>query len=621
MDDFIRLVGNLKKKFNYEKEKYYPFIEYIRFPKYKLLQENSIINFNFPITLLVGKNGTNKTSLLQALYGSPEGKSVGEYWFTTSVDKIDKDESKKEDSNCLIYGYYFEKAKRIVEVLKTRINKKNRLDYWEPSRPIKKYNMEILQKGEYSRLGSSSDTRWDIMEKHVVYCDCKEYVSAYDLFFYHYNFQSTKTQKSKQDFIRNRSEPLSKVLENNYESYIFKRKERIDYNIEMSDKVCEVVSDIMGEFYSSIKIVSHEFYTKDSGNKPAKTIWIRKNANDYSEAFAGTGEARIILLVNDIINAPNNSLLLIDEPEISLHPSAIYKLKCFLLKECLKKNHQIIITTHSTQMVRDFPKEAIKLLSKINNEIKIFENIDFQDAFYELGDEFNDKKMVFVEDKLAKYMVEFIIKKENRPNFNRNIEVRYIQGGAENIIKNYIASSALQGLKNCLFLLDGDKKQDYNTQDKDKNVIKPLYLCNGKILISKIPESDYSRLGEIIEKMTGNSIDIKVSGSKGKSNETELLEAQKKFIDFWENNVRFFPFDTPENFLKDLDNDHVLLSVLENDKNGKRYFEKRTKNSLGIENITSNDIFEEQKRVVSKIDSENELYKSIVNILENLFEK
>lgn len=616
MEDSIKLLDSLREKFENNKKAYYPFIEYIRFPKYKLLQENSRINFNFPITLLVGKNGTNKTSLLQALYGSPEGKSLGDYWFTTSVDKIDKEENKNEDKHCLIYGYYFEKAERDVEVLKTRVNKKEKLDYWEPSRPIKKYNMEILPKGEYSRLGSSSDTRWDGMNKNVVYCDCKEYVSAYDLFFYHYDFKKTKTQRSKQDFIRSRSKALSKVLESNNQTYLLYKKEMVDYNIEIPEEVCKEVSEIMGESYSAIKIVTHKFYTKSSGNSPAKTIWMKKNGNTYSEAFAGTGEARIILLVNDILNAPNNSLLLIDEPEISLHPSAIYKLKYFLLRECLKKNHQIVITTHSTQMVKDFPKEAIKLISKINNEIKILENIDYQDAFYELGDEFHNKKMVFVEDKLAKYMVEFILKKEDRQNFNNNIEVQYIPGGADNIIQRHIMSSAFQGLENCLFLLDGDKKQDYN---RHVNTIKPEYLNNGKICVSKIPECDYSKLGEIISKMTGNNVDIKVSGNRGKSNETELKEAQKKFIDFWEKNVKFLPFDTPENFLKELDNDSKFSDLLGNDTNGKKYFEKKTKFSLSMENISSNDIFEEQKRVVSKIDKSNDLYKYVIKILEGLF--
>ena len=616
MDDFIRLLDSLKKNFEHDKKAYNPFIEYIRFPKYKLLQKDSRINFDFPITLLVGKNGTNKTSLLQALYGSPEGKSLGDYWFTTSVDKIDKEENKNEDKHCLIYGYYFEKAKRVVEVLKTRVNKKEKLDYWEPSRPIKKYNMETLPKGEYSNLGSSSDTRWDGMNKNVVYCDCKEYVSAYDLFFYHYDFKKTKTQKSKQDFIRSRSKALSKVLGNDSQTYSLYNKEMVDDNIEMPEEVCKEVSEIMGESYSSIKIVTHNFYTKSSGNKPAKTIWMKKNGNIYSEAFAGTGEARTILLVNDILNAPDNSLLLIDEPEISLHPSAIYKLKCFLLRECLRKNHQIVITTHSTQMVKDFPKEAIKLVSKINNEIKILGNIDFQDAFYELGDEFNDKKFVFVEDKLAKYIVEFIIKKENRQNFKNNIEVQYIPGGADNIIKNHVTSSALQGFANCLFLLDGDKKQDYSQY---VSIIKLEYLIDGKICVSKIPESDYSNLSDIIAKMTGNNVDIKVSGNKGNTNKGELIGAQKRFVDFWEKNVKFFPFYTPESFLKELDDDPQILDSSGNNTDAKEYFERKTKTSLGTEEITSNDIFEEQKRVVSKIDANNKLYKDIVKMLEELF--
>jgi hypothetical protein len=616
MDDFIKLVENLKNKFKNDKKSYYPFIEYIRFPKYKLLQANSRMGFYFPITLLVGKNGTNKTSILQALYGSPEGKSVGEYWFTTSVDKIDKDGVKNDDRHCLIYGYYFGKAKRIVEVLKTRINKKDNLDYWEPARPSKKYEMEVLTQGEYRKLGSSSETRWDAIKKNVVYCDCKEYVSAYDLFFYHYNFQSTNKQKTKQDFIRNRSKLLSPVIEKNTQSYVFYQKEMVDDNVEMVKDVCKAVSEIMGESYSVIKIVTHRFYTKGSGNKPAKTIWIKKNGSVYSEAFAGTGEARIILLVNDIIKAPENSLLLIDEPEISLHPSAIYGLKSFLLKECLKKNHQIVITTHSIQMVRDFPKEAIKLVSKIDNEIKIFENIDFQDAFYELGDKFRDKKMVFVEDKLAKYIVDFIIEKEKRQNFSNNIEVKYIPGGAENIIKHHIMSSALKEEDNCLFLLDGDKKVDY---DKHRDIIKPEYLCDGSVDVSKIPESDNLVLKEIIKTMTGDDIKFNVSGRSGNSNKSELIEAQKKFIAFWENNVRFLPVDTPEKFLAELDNDPAISDTQKNDKNGKEYFIKKAKVSLGREKVGSNDIFEEQKRVVSKIDKGNELYKSVINMLEGLF--
>ena len=171
-------------------------------------------------------------------------------------------------------------------------------------------------------------------------------------------------------------------------------------------------------------------------------------------------------------------------------------------------------------------------------------------------------------------------------------------------------------MENCLFILDGDKKQDYNQY---VNTIKPEYLNNGRICVSKIPESDYLKLGEIISKMTGNKIDIKVSGNKGNVNKEELLEAQKIFIDFWEKNVKFLPCDTPEIFLAELDNDPNFLDLLKKDKNGKEYFLEKTKHSLRLDEVTSEDIFEEQRRVVSKIDANSELYKGIVNMLKELF--
>jgi recombinational DNA repair ATPase RecF len=43
------------------------FIDYVRFPRYRNIEDNAKINFDFPITALVGPNGGGKTSLLQAI--------------------------------------------------------------------------------------------------------------------------------------------------------------------------------------------------------------------------------------------------------------------------------------------------------------------------------------------------------------------------------------------------------------------------------------------------------------------------------------------------------------------------------------------------------------------------
>lgn len=608
-NQIIKGLEGIAKKFSNNKNEFYPYIDYIRFPHYKSLSLNSKINFDFPITLLVGKNGVNKTSILQALYGSPANKSVSEYWFSTNVDYIDEGEGKQ----CLIYPYFNEKASRNVEVLKGRSGTAKGLDYWEPYAPQKQYGMERLRKNEY--IGSSSTDRWDGIEKNVVFCDCKEYVSAFDLFFYHYNFKKISTQRSKQDFIRLRSKPVADILKNNTTSYTRYKKEMVIDNVKVNDKVCEIISKIMDESYTDIQILTHRLYSKGDGIKASKTIWMKKSGREYSEAFAGTGEARIILLVNDIINAKSNSLILIDEPEISLHPSAIYKFKEFLLQECSMKKHQIIITTHSTQLIKDFPREAVKLLVRNGGKVDIIENIDYQDAFFELGDVYDDKKMIYVEDRLAKYILDFVISHSGSENLKKNLIVRYIPGGANQIISNHILNSSFLDSNNHYFWLDGDQ----NTKVSESNVLMS-YLKNGVVISDKIPEADNGNLDNIIREITGCSIKFKVSGNKGKINDNELIDKQRNFINFWSKYVSYLPFLTPEAYLARLcDKIEKGNYDFSNDQNGKEYFKKRAQKELGLEDIQSDDIFQEQRRAVSKILTDSDMFSKIKDQLEKLF--
>ncbi|HEL2357615.1 ATP-dependent nuclease [Streptococcus sp. P25B114] len=612
MSDIKELLDRLTNMFK-SKHIFYPYIEHIRFPKYKALEKDSRINFTYPITLLVGQNGSNKTSILQALYGSPEGNSVSDYWFSTEVDRIDE-----KGKHCLIYGYYQKEAGKIVEILKGRSGTAKGNDYWEPYAPQKQYGMEKLKDGEYLKFGSSSKSRWDVLKKNVVYCDCKEYVSAFDLFFYHYNFESTKSQRTKQDFIRRRSKPLAKVLQNGDTEYSYYKKEMVDTNLSIDSNVCTTVSEIMGETYSEIKMLTHNFYNKSSGNKPSKTIWIQKNGKEYSEAFAGTGEARLILLVNDILNAPEKSLVLIDEPEISLHPSAIYRFKKFILEQAIAKKHQIVITTHSTQLVKDFPKEAIKLVSKFGDKIRIDENIDYQNAFFELGEDYKDKKLIYVEDRLAQATVEYVIEHESNENIKNNVRVMQLPGGAEQMVKNHIVPSAIEEQQNKYYWLDGDKRRSY---DEGKvEFIKSHFLENGKVVSKNIPESEYKNLDKIINELSiASYIKIDVSGNQGNKNEEELVKKQKQFIDYWARYVEFLPCKTPEEALARLDISKNGTSYdFVKDPNGKEYFKKKAEEEYNT-SVNSDTIFAEQRRALGKLTKSDDLYIDIKKMLEALF--
>lgn len=59
---------------------------------------------------------------------------------------------------------------------------------------------------------------------------------------------------------------------------------------------------------------------------------------------------------------PENSIILIDEPELSLHPK--WQERIIKVYERIGKNNQIIIATHSPHILGSVPKENIIILSK-----------------------------------------------------------------------------------------------------------------------------------------------------------------------------------------------------------------------------------------------------------------
>ena len=76
------------------------YIEYIDFPFYKNLIPRTRINFEFPMTVLIGKNGSGKSSTLHALFGAPQGYTCSDFWFSTDVDPI----AESGDRNRYFYG-------------------------------------------------------------------------------------------------------------------------------------------------------------------------------------------------------------------------------------------------------------------------------------------------------------------------------------------------------------------------------------------------------------------------------------------------------------------------------------------------------------------------------------
>lgn len=97
--------------------------------------------------------------------------------------------------------------------------------------------------------------------------------------------------------------------------------------------------------------------------------------NDLNEKISinelSTGEKELLNKVFSLYTSNiKDSVILIDEPEISLHPSWQNRIVKIYKNFAKQNNNQIIIATHSPQIIASTPDESLRILVKENNTIK-----------------------------------------------------------------------------------------------------------------------------------------------------------------------------------------------------------------------------------------------------------
>ena len=488
------------------------YINYIRFPLFRNLEQNTKITFDFPITFFVGKNGGGKSSTLQSLYGCPINYSLADYWFSTAIDPITEF---GENRNCFIYG--FKNDNKDVEVLKQRAPRFNKLDYWEPSKPLKKYGMNTKK-------------RQTPIQKNVEYIDFRSELSAFDSFMYFIPFHPTQSIKSKQDYIRRYSRKIKEAFDTKTEIKHFgKIKNRIVKTL--SEEEVEIISHILGKDYSKIEILDHAFL-KNWGF----SVRFTSKALNYSEAFAGSGETAVIVLINKLHNCPDNTLVLLDEPETSLHYGAQIRLLEYLLKIVKKKKIQCVISTHSTSLIQDMPSNSIKVFSSnFEGKFHVENEREPQEAFYELEINKNEeKKQIIVEDDLSKTIIEFILKKMGIDIFN-SFKIIYLPGGASSLKQRIVSYSEIKLKPKIIF--DGDQKKVEEHIDLNK--------------LSAENINTIKKLEDLLFSQTDSRVKFFVDGNAGISDEAQKIDQIKKYFDFYIENVFYMPRQIPEEIIWD----------------------------------------------------------------------
>ncbi|QAU49095.1 ATP-dependent nuclease [Bradyrhizobium guangzhouense] len=571
-----------------------PFVRHIRFPYFRNLEQNTRIDFLFPFTAIVGMNGTNKSSVLRAIQSTPGQSSLGLYWFSTSTDEIS---DRGNDKPCFVYGYLHPGVQKIVEVLKTRVNIQNNPDYWEPSRPIRRYDMEPFDPA--AAPGNKGKTRWDTIDKPVVYIDFRQTLSAYDRSFYYgagSNFQDRK------EFIRRRSPLLKRAISYNLTTYSWHGSERIQENRSLSPAEVAAVSKILGRTYTEIRWLRHTFF-----NVAGATCVLKTSALNYTEAFAGSGEFAVVRLVIDILGAKPTSLILLDEPEVSLHPGAQERLVEFVFEQIKKHKHQVVVSTHSPAIIRHLPPEAIKVIlvdHKTGKNIIPSQKAAANEAFFHIGEPIAGRIQIVVEDILAEHLVHRALSFDEA--FASQFQTRFFPGGAETIWGHYVPVFSAEGRKDVVVLLDGDKSP-----------VKPLPPAN------TVSAHDFPQLHKQLREVAGTTIKINVDGGDSGGNQTQIENAVRTIVDWSRNCVQYLPVSSPEEFIwTNMQKTGIEPQVINNDF--KKAFDDLTRQDLALAHfqpLDGNDILSTQRRRLATIPTSHPVFEAIRELARKAVER
>jgi hypothetical protein len=207
---------------------------------------------------------------------------------------------------------------------------------------------------------------------------------------------------------------------------------------------------------------------------------VQYNQINYSETHMGYGEARSQYLIRVIESLPNKSLILIEEPEISLHPSAQYQLGCYLVDVTGRKGHQIFLTTHSEPLLSAFPSQSRQYLEKNSNEIICINGLPSSQAYSLMSDGHSQALVIFVEDEKPKSVAKAILAEIIRrvdPNFLSTVGI-YPAGDCNTVKK------AVKVLKDTNIKVAAVLDADQQATPKENIFVLPGTLAPEKELFS-----------------------------------------------------------------------------------------------------------------------------------------
>lgn len=188
-------------------------------------------------------------------------------------------------------------------------------------------------------------------------------------FKYEYSFLNEINQNVASD--------LPSAIANAINTEVFKNEDLPPK--ESIKKICNDINSIFECMDLAIKFIG---LSKDEDTKP---LFKDSTGNEFDIEGLSSGEKQLFIraLSLKFLNA-NNSIILIDEPEISLHPQ--WQRKIIKVYENIGQDNQLIIATHSPHVVADIKSEQLRIIKRSENGVSIIPNEELEETYLQTSE-------------------------------------------------------------------------------------------------------------------------------------------------------------------------------------------------------------------------------------------
>lgn len=219
------------------------------------------------------------------------------------------------------------------------------------------------------------------------------------------------------------------------------------------------------------------------------------NGDTYSSYNAASGEESLLNILCDIFDAPNNSLILIDEIEAGFHPTIQRKLADIIEYVSWHHKKQFIITTHSPTLMGAFPQiSRVFIDTKLDGAYEAISKISRNTAFSRMDSSAHPLLNLYCEDEEAKFIIRNLLVEINKTHKNFSRLVNIICSGPISQVKNdyerhkrNFPQMRMRIGYACVF--DGDYRNDpdysiYHDNDNEFSFFLYPYMAPEKFLVN-----------------------------------------------------------------------------------------------------------------------------------------